>query len=368
VGRRMKRLAQGLLALLAACSVTQPTSTPAYDSAPVEWSAYEGMWVKDFPRASAHEPRLAAYDPGKAAKFLDDISLKFTRQNKCATCHTNVAYLMARPLIRGAGTSAATAEVRSLLLNVADEQLAKPTPFLPVYLAPIVSAVVIHDARIGGTMNRQVREMFDHLWSLQDGDGSWHYPTQHFLPLMERDFRYIAMLVALAVGFAPDHYYDTNAAKPGFLKLQDYIRSHRPENDHDRAVLLWASVRTPGLLNRAEQEAYQRGLLALQNRDGGWTLPALGTWPRHDGAPNDPHGPSDGYATALTALALCESGYGKANASIQRAMEWLNHNQRASGRWFTRSTYSNRFRNYLSNMATAYAIMAIDSCGGSNKG
>jgi squalene-hopene/tetraprenyl-beta-curcumene cyclase len=94
----------------------------------------------------------------------------------------------------------------------------------------------------------------------------------------------------------------------------------------------------------------------------------MGTWPRHDGAPNDPHGPSDGYATSLAALALCESGYGKSTAPLRSAIAWLERNQRASGRWFTRSTYSDRFRNYLSNMATAYAIMALDSCGASKPG
>jgi hypothetical protein len=198
----MKRLARGFLVLLVACPTARPADSPQYDGAPVDWSAYERMWVKDFPRASPDEPRLAAYDERKAARFLDDISLRFTRQNNCATCHTNVSYLMARPLIKSAKNSAASAEVRSLLLNVADEQLAKPTPYLQVYLAPIVSAVVIHDARAGGPLDKHVREIFDRLWSLQDADGSWHYPTENFLPLMERDFRYTAMLVALAAGFA----------------------------------------------------------------------------------------------------------------------------------------------------------------------
>jgi squalene-hopene/tetraprenyl-beta-curcumene cyclase len=126
-------------------------------------------------------------------------------------------------------------------------------------------------------------------------------------------------------------------------------------------VLLWASVRTPGLLKPQERTDYVDSILALQQPDGGWALPSLGTWPRRDGASNDPH-VSDGYATSLAALALCQRGYSLKDAAIRRAVTWIQHNQRASGRWYTRSLYSDRFQNYLSNMGTAYAVMALSSC------
>jgi hypothetical protein len=102
--------------------------------------------------------------------------------------------------------------------------------------------------------------------------------------------------------------------------------------------------------------------LKLQNADGGWTLPALGRWPRHDGATNDPKGPSDGYATGLTTMALCEAGYGLGDRPIRNAIAWIETHQRTSGRWFTPSTYSDQFKNYLSNMGIARAIMALKSC------
>jgi hypothetical protein len=106
----------------------------------------------------------------------------------------------------------------------------------------------------------------------------------------------------------------------------------------------------------------EKDLLKLQNADGGWTLPALGRWPRHDGAPNDPKGPSDGYATGLTTMTLCEAGYRLQDRPIRNAIAWIETHQRTSGRWFTPSTYSDQFKNYLSNMGTAYAIMALKSC------
>jgi hypothetical protein len=182
------------------------------------------------------------------------------------------------------------------------------------------------------------------------------------LPFLERDQYYVSLLVALGVGYAPGHYYETPAAHDGFVKLQSFLRNNIPQNAHERAVLLWASVRTPGLLSAHEQARIGKDLLKLQNDDGGWTLPALGRWPRHDGATNAPKGPSDGYATGLTTMTLCEAGYGLQDRPIQNAIAWIETHQRTSGRWFTPSTYSDQFKNYLSNMGTAYAIMALKSC------
>src|SRR5580658_10933001 len=147
-----------------------------------------------------------------------------------------------------------------------------------------------------------------------------------------------------------------------FAKLQTFIRSNLPSNIHDRAMLLWASVRTPGLLDAEERAAYAHSILALQKEDGGWALPSFGGWPRHDGAPNEPDGDSDGYATSLATLVLCQEGYSIKDAPIRRAVTWIRQHQRVSGRWYTRSLYSDRFQNYLSNMGTAYAVMALNGC------
>lgn len=47
---------------------------------------------------------------------------------------------------------------------------------------------------------------------------------------------------------------------------------------------------------------------------------------------------------------------------MKRAPGWIQQHRRESGRWYTRSLYSDRFQNYLSNMGTAYAVMALNSC------
>src|SRR5262245_45112797 len=57
-------------------------------------------------RASADEPIVAAASIANASHFLETWSLKWTRQNKCVTCHTNLAHVMAEPFLveRDAGT------------------------------------------------------------------------------------------------------------------------------------------------------------------------------------------------------------------------------------------------------------------------
>jgi squalene-hopene/tetraprenyl-beta-curcumene cyclase len=104
-----------------------------------------------------------------------------------------------------------------------------------------------------------------------------------------------------------------------------------------------------------------RELLALQRDDGGWSLPSLGDWRRLDGRPNDKRAPSDGYATGLVLYVLRRAGVAATAEPVRRGVTWLKANQRASGRWFTRSL--NRDRGHsISNAGTAYAVMALKAC------
>lgn len=334
-----------------------------YDQAPVDWEAYERLWLKGLPRATPEESLLATYNVDKAKDFLDDAALKWARQNRCGTCHTTVAYLMARPLIGNSNDRAAWNEVRETVKSFANQGIARKAPIAPFLVGPTVAALTVGDASSGRELRPDTRALFDYMWAAQGTDGAWVIPQNvGNLPFLERDPRYLAFMVALAVGYAPGRYYDDPTARAGFAKLQGFIRHNLPSNAHDKAVLLWASVRTPGLLTAEERSEYVRSLLALQKDDGGWALPSMGTWPRHDGAPNDPQGDSDGYATSLATLALCQQGYSANDPVVRRAVTWIEQHQRASGRWYTRSLYSDRFQNYLSNMGTAYAIMALSSC------
>lgn len=355
----------GALLAGAACAALRsaPPAAPLYDTAPIDWAAQREMLIPGLPRATDAEPFAAGYSPARATAFLDDVAVRWTRHNKCGSCHTNISYLMARPQRDGGAPVAAVAEVRSSLLTFADETWRGDGDLKTFMLAPIAGALSINDGLSGTAPDVRLLLLLDRLWSVQDPGGGWYYRTNETLvPFLERNRYYTSLLVAVGAGYIAGRYQMTPARREGLVRLVAFLRRRMPDNLHERAVLLWGAARTPGLLTPAERTGIRRALLARQNRDGGWTLARLGTWPRHDGAGSRPHGPSDSYATALVALALCESGSIGSDQPVARALGWLATHQRRSGRWYTRSTFSDRFDNYISNMATSYALMAGRSC------
>jgi squalene-hopene/tetraprenyl-beta-curcumene cyclase len=313
--------------------------------------------VGRFPLASPDEPIARELSPAKAADYLDRVALAWTRDRKCGTCHTNYAYLMGRPAL--GGTHAATDEIRRFFENRAD--MADSTP--PIPHALILSATLaINDAQTTGTLQPSTRRALDRLWTVQASDGAWTYPNIFYSPPLG-DSYYGAVMVALGVGVAPDHYADTDAARAGMAKLRHFLQTRPAPILHHRTMLLWASARTPGLMTKAEQDDTVRALLRLQRADGGWSLPSLGDWKRRDGSPNDPSAPSDGYATGLIVYVLHEVGPSVESESLRAGVAWLRTHQRESGRWFTKSINTDDKGHLISNIGTAYAVMALRACG-----
>jgi squalene-hopene/tetraprenyl-beta-curcumene cyclase len=357
----LRRASSVILLMLAVTAWTAAANSPVYDQAPLDLDDLQKLWLKDLPRATPDEALLTSYSEEQAKTFLDDTSLKWARQNRCGTCHTTIPYLMARPLLGGANLTAWN-EVRASVSDFASDRIAKHAQDAAFIAGSTVAALAVGDSAGGRPMQPDTRALFDYLWASQGSDGAWVVPQKGMLPFLERDPRYVAIMVALGLGYTTSNYYeDDPRGRAGFAKLRGFIRNNLPTSVHDKAVLLWASIRTPGLLRKKEQQDYTHSILALQRDDGGWALPAMGSWPRHDGPPSDPN-LSDGYATALSALVLCQGGYSTKDAPIMRALVWIKRHQRVSGRWYTRSLYSEYFQNYLSNMGTAYAVMALRSC------
>jgi squalene-hopene/tetraprenyl-beta-curcumene cyclase len=198
------------------------------------------------------------------------------------------------------------------------------------------------------------------MWTLQQKDGSWTW-NQHFLPPQEYDDYYGAVFAALGLGHAPEGYAQGASAREGVARLKDYFAKNPPPNLHHKTMLLWASIKLDGLMTAADRGQTVKELLALQRADGGWNLPSLGDWKRHNGKPNDKQAPSDGYATGLVLFVLRQAGVVATDEPIRRGVAWLKSNQRESGRWFTRSVSADR-AHYLANAGTAYAVMALKAC------
>jgi hypothetical protein len=165
-----------IAATFAFVTPTELSGSPAYDQWPVNWEAYQKLWLKDFLRATPDEAVLGDYSEEKAKAFLDNASLKWARQNRCGTCHTTVSYLMARPLIGDAGDRAAWNEVRGTVSEFASESIAKHSPIAAFLAASTAAALAVGDASIGRTLQPGTRALFNYLWASQASDGAWTRP------------------------------------------------------------------------------------------------------------------------------------------------------------------------------------------------
>jgi squalene-hopene/tetraprenyl-beta-curcumene cyclase len=324
------------------------------------------------PPATPDEPLAKGFSLDRSAGFLDDVTLAWLRERKCASCHTGYPYLIARASL-GGPTAPAADKVRKFLEDrVAEwDRGGKGTGYLKgegvvkhtegvTEVVAIAATLALHDARATGKLHPRTRQALDRMWELQRADGSWAWNRTGLAPL-EHDEYFGAVYAAMALGQAPEGYARREGEGKGLARLIHFLRKNPPPDLHHKTWLLWASVGLDGLMTPAERGQTVKDLLALQREDGGWSLPSLGSWRRRDGKPNDPLAPSDGYATGLVLYVLRQAGVPATDEAVSRAARWLQTNQRASGRWFTRSLNRDG-GHWISNAGTAFAVMALKAC------
>jgi squalene-hopene/tetraprenyl-beta-curcumene cyclase len=313
---------------------------------------------------SPTEPLAPVASMARAAAFLDETSLNWTRQRQCGTCHTNYPYLVARPTLKDHDTTPAMTEVRRFFEDrVAgwDGKEKKDKPRWDAEVVATASALALNDAATTGHLHPRTRQALDRAWTLQKPDGGFDWLKCDWPPY-EHDDYYGAVVAAIGAGHAPDDYAKTPAAQAGIARLRTYFATTPPPDLHHATMLLWASTRLDGLLTADRRSRTIDRLRAIQRPDGGWNLPSLGTWKRRDGTPNDPEAPSDGYATGLAVFVLRRADIPATDPAIRRGVAWLLANQRASGRWFTRSINNDK-QHYIANAGTAFAVLALQACG-----
>jgi squalene-hopene/tetraprenyl-beta-curcumene cyclase len=328
-------------------------------------SVAPASWAADVPAKPGpnrpDEPLAAKLSLGRAASVLDARALAWTREHKCGSCHTTYPYLLARPALKGAPE--ALAEIRQFFVDRAtnwDRGQKGDAPRWDTEVVATALVLAMDDAR-AGKLRPVTRQALDRAWTLQKPSGAWDWLKCNWPP-MEHDDYYGATIGALAAGLAPEGYADTPKARAGLEQLRKYFKANPPPDTHHKAMLLWASTRVNGLMSTAEKEAAIKELLALQRDDGGWCLPSLGTWKRRDGSANDPKAPSDGYATGLVVYVLRQAGVPATDQRLQKAVGWLQANQRESGRWFTRSLNNDK-AHYVTDAGTSFAVLALEACG-----
>lgn len=305
----------------------------------------------------ADEPLADSFSAENAVRFLDAAALTWQKQRECFTCHTNFAYLYARPFV--SAEVAAHASVRSFAEQLISDRWTDKGPRWDAEVVAAAAALAFNDAHTTATLHPISRTALDRMWTLQREDGGWSWLKCDWPP-MESDDDYGVGLAALAVSVAPDDYRETEAAKRGLDGIRKYLAANPPPTAHHRAMLVWADSYGADVVTDEQRRALVDELRTLQHADGGWGLATLGNWEREDGSPQD-LATSDGYGTGFVVYILRRAGVSADDPAVQKGVAWLKANQRASGRWFTRSLHKDS-KHFITHAGTAFAVMALAEC------
>jgi len=357
-------------------------------------------------KAGAALAPTITWNPRTAAQYLDERQSWWQSWPKsardhgtvCVSCHTALPYELVRPELREVlNENELAAPERRLVADVVTRVRAW-NEVKPYYgdttvkgrtkaiqsrgTEAVLNALILaaRDQRDGLT-SADARLAFDNLFALQiaDGDeaGSWPWLDFNLRPWESTTASYFgAALAAVAVGLEPQAYARNAAIQPKLDLLRRYLRSHttqplwsrllRRHDDPDlfnRAMLLWASAKLPGLLSLEERNATIAALCDAQASDGSWKLSSLGYWRTADGV--SPESSGDGYATGLIAYALQEAGTSPNEPHVARALNWLAaHQDSSTGMWHAASLNKHRdpstgVGKFMSDAATAFAVLAL---------
>ena len=305
------------------------------------------------------EPIAAAWSADKALHFLDSAALSWQKKRKCFTCHTNYAFLYARPLVDA--DNEAHRQVRKFAEELVTVRWKEKGPRSDAEIVATAAALAFNDSKTSNKLHETTKTALDRMWTVQRRNGSFKWLHCDWPPF-ESDDHYGVTLAALAVGYAPEEYAKSAAAKKGLKRIRKYLRTNRRDELHYRMMQLWASVRVRGILKEAQRKQIVQDIFAAQKADGGWNLPTLGpSWLRFDESEQDTN-TSDCYATGFAIYVLRQAEIPADDLRIQRGIAWLKANQRESGRWFTRSLFKDSLH-FISHAGSAFAVMALAECG-----
>jgi squalene-hopene/tetraprenyl-beta-curcumene cyclase len=332
----------------------------------------------------------ATWNPGKAARYLDERQQVWFGHAKCVSCHSGLPYALSRAALRKVVGSKTPGEPETKLLaqirrrvenwknldtkefglyyDSSDEKKKQSWGTEAVFNTAILAFADRYEGR--STPSAATKQALSNLWQTQvqagENKGTWDWLDFNEAPWGNKEARYFgAALAAVAVGTAPGYYTpgadaDTEA-KVALLRgyLHDGLRK---QNLHNRAWGLWAATQVDGILSKAEQKKVIDQLFDKQQDGGGWSLPTLGTWVRSDRTAQETS--SDGYATGLVLHVLQTAGMRRNHGKVAKGLDWLKQNQAAAGAWRTVSvvkkrdpaTHSGKF---MSDATTAFAVLAL---------
>lgn len=337
------------------------------------------------------------WDPQAAARYLDSRQIwwqgwdhsKRDHGTICVSCHTQVPYALARPLLRGTmGEQSPSAAEQTLLANV-EKRVRDWNQMEPFYkdatsgpgksvesrnAESVLNSIILasYDAR-AGRASEIARMAFAHAWALQSKTGpdagAWVWQDFKYAPWEGPTSQYyFAAQMAVAVGMEPGSGGRVHEAgtDENLKLLLGYLGGHfETQPLVNKVMALWAGRYFPEVITRSQQNKLIAELNRLQHADGGWSLSDLGTWERRDKTPLETR--SDGFATGLIVLVREQgAGHTSHDPQVARGVAWLIANQdKKTGAWPAWSLNKNRdpasdAGPFMSDAATGYAVMALE--------
>lgn len=322
--------------------------------------------MKRAPRSAAQADQTAAPAPAPSAQeaaqralaLLDKSTGSFFVQSGCGSCHNHTATALAFQSVQSAGipvNEARRLQVgREIAVSIAPEipqilqgfDLGGGSDTAMGYLAGMAAANYPADI---------TTDTLVHCLALgQAPDGSWNQTGGISRPPSEES---IVGRTAWAVRALRAYPLAGRQAEMDqrIAKARGFLLSFEPRTAYEHTErllgLTWSGA------SRMEVQAAAQALLAQQRKDGGFS--------------QNPHLPSDAYATGFALWALYESGTSTPTSpAYRKGAAYLVRTQRADGSWHVASR-SPKFQPYfdggfpyghdqwISAHATAYAAMAL---------
>src|SRR5262245_10119969 len=202
------------------------------------------------------EPFAKTLSLEKTRAFLDELAVNWTRDRKCGTCHTNIAYMIGRAAL-GPHTPEAD-EVRKFFSDRAARwdsmgnelirgpvEASKGWGLVTWFHHEVIvtgAMLAMDDAGTTGTLAPITRAVLDRMWTLQRQDGGWYWLMAVSQPFETSEYDGVA-LATVAAAMAPDDYAKTPQAQKGLARLRTYLRlkDNAGIDLHDRIYVLWAA-------------------------------------------------------------------------------------------------------------------------------
>lgn len=328
-------------------------------------------------------PTAPTWDAAAASRYLDS-RLAWWRQwpkaerdhgTHCVSCHTSLPHTLSAPALRKKPSVPELAMFDDVVKRVylwdrvepfyTDQKSGVPKSSESRAVEAVLNALILstRDAE-RGHLGADTRQAFANMWALQLKNGGFAWLNFKLEPFESPDATFWgAALAAQALARAPDDYASDPVIAPKIDALRAYMKTGVGGSLYTRTLLLWADSALHAVLDPAQRAQVIFDLGAAQGADGGWSLPSLGSWERLDGSILP--ATSDGYATAVAALALREAGAPLTNPALKRARLWLaTHQDKASGAVPAKSINKDRQPGtdaflFMTDEATGMAALAM---------